>query len=225
MSTSDRRRVARKIADATVPRRRRNAARWRRLEQTIPGGSVRSGPFAGAHFDRVTTGCDFPKRLGSYELELHQVIQSWTGYRRVIDVGCGEGWYIVGVARLLPEAEVLGFDISLAAQDASRENTRRNGVNAEIGGEITPAGLQERIVADTLLIVDIEGAEADLLDPVAVPALGLADLLVETHDFARPGVTELLVDRFSDRSDQVRALSESRPDANQWLWMPAASPS
>jgi hypothetical protein len=44
---------------------------------------------------------------------------------------------------------------------------------------------------------DIEGAEHDLLNPAAAPALAGMDLIVESHECLMPGITQRLLDRFS----------------------------
>ena len=96
----------------------------------------------------------------------------------------------------------------------------------------------------TVVICDIEGAEAALLDPAAAPGLSHADILVECHDLMQPGLTALLTARFQpthhvtriDRLisatlppwmeelsdlDRLIALWEWRGGPTPWLWMQA----
>ena len=40
-----------------------------------------------------------------------------------------------------------------------------------------------------MVVCDVEGYEEYLLDPAIVPSLSNATILVEMHDFVRPGVT------------------------------------
>jgi hypothetical protein len=40
-----------------------------------------------------------------------------------------------------------------------------------------------------LVLCDIEGAERDLLDPLAAPALAGMDIIVESHECLVPGIT------------------------------------
>ena len=225
-----------------LPSRRRIDAQWRRIERVVADDVVASGPFAGMKLGNATTGSHIPKRLGSYESELHPLIESWQGYDRVIDIGCGEGWYVVGLARRMPDAEIFGFDISPEAQGACRVMAALNDVSVHVGGEATAEHLQALITPNTLVIVDIEGAEVDVLDPDATPGLRDTDILVELHDFLRPGATETIVGRFADRElrfiaqtprrtdsypildaldpgDRQQALNECRPPEQQWLWI------
>jgi hypothetical protein len=44
--------------------------------------------------------------------------------------------------------------------------------------------------------MDVEGAERELLDPSAIPALSRALILVEAHDAYNPGVSDALRERF-----------------------------
>jgi hypothetical protein len=52
-----------------------------------------------------------------------------------------------------------------------------------------------------LLLCDIEGAERELLDPIASPALKGMDIIVESHDCLIPGITAMLMARFKDSHD------------------------
>ena len=58
-----------------------------------------------------------------------------------------------------------------------------------------------------LVIVDIEGAEDDLLRPDLAPALAGMRLIVETHDVYRPGV----MDRVRARFEATHEITEVRP--------------
>jgi hypothetical protein len=122
-----------------------------------------------------------------------------------------------------------------------------NGVAVTVGGEATAAALNRILEPNSLLIVDIEGAEIELLDPASTPALRHADILVELHDFLRPGAEATILARFRDRTphfieqqprdpsaypalasldpaDQLWALDEFRPRGQRWLWLPVARP-
>ena len=47
-----------------------------------------------------------------------------------------------------------------------------------------------------LVLCDIEGAEEELLDPDLAPALRKLDIIVESHECLRPGITQKLLSRF-----------------------------
>lgn len=49
---------------------------------------------------------------------------------RVADVGCGEGWSTIALARAYPKAEVVGFDLDDVAIETARARASALGVNA-----------------------------------------------------------------------------------------------
>jgi hypothetical protein len=153
------------------------------------------------------------KLLGTYELELHRVVESWiaAAVPLVVDVGCAEGYYAVGFARALPTARVLAFDIDGAARTRCAALATRNGVadRVTIRGACTPETLMGLPEAGVALLVDAEGYERVLLDPAAVPRLSGWDILVELHDFLDPSITRTIVSRFAATHDTE--LIEERP--------------
>jgi hypothetical protein len=99
------------------------------------------------------------------------------------------------------------------------------------------------------LIVDVEGYETELLQPVAAPGLLRSAMIVELHDCFQPGIEAALVERFrsthtierlpavartaADLPPALRlpgrlackATAEGRPDGMAWLllWPGGAS--
>src|SRR5262249_43020464 len=137
-------------------------------------GNVVSGPFAGMTL--LPEACDLPsKLLGCYEAELHLAIAKAVGRNPtvVVNIGCGQGYYAVGLARLLPRARVFAFDINAESQ----EICRRVAVANQVSDRLMVAGKCEievlRQVSGQaerpLLVVDCEGAELELLDPAHAP--------------------------------------------------------
>src|SRR5215207_138666 len=66
------------------------------------GLSVRRGPFAGMRYPReaVAATTVVPKLLGSFELELHPVLDEVLdrGCSTILNIGSAEGYYAVGLA-------------------------------------------------------------------------------------------------------------------------------
>ena len=77
-----------------------------------------------------------------------------------------------------------------------------------IAGPCDPEAVEEISLGRTLLIVDCEGCELDILRPDLAPRLEEAISLVELHDHIRPGVTEEILDRFSATYDARTIHSE-----------------
>jgi hypothetical protein len=185
----------------------RTLGRWRSrvLANTFiarEGLRIRSGPFAGMEYvAEATEGALIPRLLGSYESELHPHLAAFAaeGLEAVIDVGCAEGYYAVGLARLMPRATIFAHDIDPKARQACAELAARNGLAARVrvGGAFAPADFQAFAGRRVLVMVDAEGAELDVLRPDLAPALAAMNLVVETHDVYRKGALAELVRRFS----------------------------
>jgi len=173
---------------------------------------VARGPFAGLHYPRRRGDIvHAAKLLGAYECELHDALERLVARApsRVVNVGSGDGYYVAGLARRLPAADVWAVDPDPLAQRACRDTAARNAVDGRVRQveRLDATGLDRALRAALnaappagahhLVVVDCEGFEDELLDPSLAPALAYADILVETHDFARPGVTARLGERFA----------------------------
>jgi len=173
------------------------------------GPRILGGPFAGMEYvSQATEGALVPRLLGTYESELHPHLQALlaSGVDCVIDVGCAEGYYAVGLARLAPEVTVYAYDIDENARRACAELAARNGVSDRvvIGGEFAPDGFEAFAGRRPLVMVDAEGAEVDILQPALSPSLAGMNIIVETHDLYRPNAMATLVERFRPTHDIVR---------------------
>jgi hypothetical protein len=235
-------------------------ARWRpigyldHLARGRTSGRVRAGPFAGMRYvDRSVGSCFIPKLLGTYERELAPKIE-WICQQEpklVVDLGAAEGYYAVGLALRIPRARVIAFELEPAGQAALRRMAELNGVadRLNVRGRCAPADLAAALEGHPrpVVICDVEGDEAALLDSERVGGLQDATLLVETHEFVRRGITDELCGRFA-RSHRIEriwqeprsraefpwrtlgttllpisyldwAVSEWRPERMSWLWM------
>jgi hypothetical protein len=169
------------------------------------GTTVRGGPFSGLRYPEqldTAPGDLVAKLLGTYERELHGVLAEWiqAGHPQLIDVGCAEGYYAVGLAKAMPGSTVDAYDIDPDARERCLELARINEVEQRVRVRCAcePAvlgGYPERGVA---LLCDCEGYERVLLDPQAAPRLRGWPILVELHEFLDATVTETLRERFRD---------------------------
>ena len=232
----------------------RHLAKWRAelIGNTLTersGTIVLNGPFQGMNYAiRASEGSRSARLLGSYEASLAPVIEVIIAraYPLIIDIGCAEGYYAVGLARRMPTAKILARDANPKAQALCAELAALNHVadRIAIGGEFSHADFAQCEAQPTLILCDIEGAEATLLDPARAPGLTDADILVECHDTLTPGLTDLITARFQtthriariDRQlaptlppwmetlsdlDRLLALWEWRGGPTPWLWMQA----
>lgn len=182
-----------------------------------------AGPFRGMAYPvRASEGARLPRMLGVYEASLAPVIEQIVAraYPLVVDIGAAEGYYAVGLARRMPQAQVLARDGDARARRRCALLAEANGVAArvEIGGVMTHADLDALPAGETVIICDIEGAEAELLDPARAPGLAGADLLVEVHEGMRPGTLDLLKARFAPSHD-IREIGRKLDDSALTGWM------
>ncbi len=214
------------------------------------GSRVMGGPFAGLYYPPGLIELNRTSRLiGAFESELHAVVERicMTPYDTIINVGCSEGYYAVGFALRMPAVQVHAYDIDPIARRLCAELARANGVGdrVHVGGEFDPRTLHGWATGRTLLWSDCEGCEMDVLQPGLAPEERTCDIVVELHDFLRPGVRKALVERFAEshhisffpstkrdpdaypviaflpRRDRRRALSEFRPVRMEWAVMTA----
>ncbi len=203
------------------------ATRARRQDLTAAfaqqhGWVVQGGPFAGTVLSERAAWGDgdmLPKLIGCYETELHGILGSIAERDPdlVVNVGAAEGYYAVGLARLLPNAFVHAFDSTAASHDICRESARLNGVEARlsVAGECSTALLQTLLIRGRrpFLLCDCEGCERELIDPRKVPALASTTLLLECHDFIDASITQTLVDRLSP-THELTGIREGARDPN-----------
>lgn len=182
------------------------------VRQLSPGLIVRNGPFAGMKYAQ-TESCGsalFPKLLGSYERELQPLIESGDqrGYRAVVDVGCAEGYYAVGLARRWPAVEVYAYDIDGKAQRACAEMAVLNGVanRVHVRAQCGPSTLSELAMQPPSLIVsDCEGYEDELFSEAVIEKLRGHDFLIELHDYFDITISPRLKQRFS-RTHEMQSI-------------------
>jgi len=213
----------RKVVPGRV--RRFRARRWRRdLEAAtarlweLSGGRVLSGPFQGMRYLSSPYSQLGPKLLGTYEHELHHLIPTLvsTPSGHIVNVGAGEGYYACGLLRLMPKLRLTAFEQSERGRTLMEALAGLNGVRDRLTilGHCDREGLARVLdaVPRSPVLMDVEGAEDELLDPPRVPGLRHTPVLVETHDFDIPGVTGRLLDRFrpSHRCRRIPAVDPAR---------------
>lgn len=186
-------------------------SKWRSalIQNTLlqqQGTSVLQGPLQGLDFlPQSAEGCHIAKLLGCYEQPLQPHIETAiTGsYDVILNIGCAEGYYAVGMARRMPSTKVMAFDLDPNARRVCLELAQKNGVaeRISIGELFTPTDFAQWTAGKVLVFCDIEGNERELLDPAKAPALAHMDLIVESHECLVPGITQLLLDRFGATHD------------------------
>jgi hypothetical protein len=178
------------------------------IRNISPSRTVKNGPFKGMQYPAFGSYWSplAPKLLGSYERELHPLLQLLANndYSEIVDIGCDEGYYAVGMAILFPSANVFGFDTNKQAIGFCEEMAKLNGVSPRlVTGSFCDANKLRSLplTRRSLIICDCEGYEKELLSPQVVPALAKHDLLIEVHDFMDVQISGVLRERFQNTHD------------------------
>ncbi len=178
-----------------------------------------------------------PVLFGTYEMELHEVIERLvaTGFRTIVNCGAGRGYYALGLAVRCPDAQVIAFETRAQLRADIERAARANGVRHRvvIGGTCNAAVLRDCLASacrPVLVLADIEGSELQTFDRDTVRELTHATVLIETHDDWVLGTTEQLLRRFAlthraeayvprdrTRRDLPRALASGPWRALSWV--------
>jgi hypothetical protein len=184
-------------------------------------GVVQGGPFRGMFYaiptltpTEVFRYGGVPKLLGCFEQELHSVIHEAIRrvYDTVINLGCAEGYYAVGLALSMPGVRVYASDIDSEMRQRCAELVAANGVEDRVTviDGCTPERINELVNGRTLVLSDVEGAEDQLLRPDRAPQLRACDLIVELHDAMVPNISTEIVYRFSASHSLVHVSVQPR---------------
>ncbi len=171
-----------------------DAVAWQLL-----GERVHHGPFAGMKYlDHDLSLSKASKLIGCYEAELHPAIAALSryDYDRQVHIGCAEGYYAVGVARLRPDIPAIAVDIDPKARAAVAAAAKANDIDLGVADRFDPTLLGE----GTLVICDCEGDEVDLLTQPTLDRRKIKAMIVETHP---------VMDGQSDRSIRLRTLVDA----------------
>jgi hypothetical protein len=186
-------------------------------------GRVLTGPFAGMLMLQESSWSNAASAamlLGCYEQELHASI--WEAVSRqphcVVNIGCADGYYAVGLARLMPGIKIYCADVSANARENVRKAADLNECyNIEVVDIATAEDLNGFLPSSdrSLIVSDCEGAEVALLHQERAPHLRKCDMIIECHDFLTKDCTNILVERFMPSHQQEFVFEEGR-DPNKY---------
>jgi hypothetical protein len=207
------------------------------------GSAVLHGPFAGMRYPEasVLSRHSVPRLLGSYESELHAVIEAGLAgeYEQVVDIGSAEGYYAVGFA-LKGRSPVVAFEAELRELELTKEMARLNHVEGRLTARswCNPEALRALTSGKRCFVLsDCEGYEEELFDEATVAALRHSEVLIEIHGnaypplfarFSKTHAVETFVSsprsgrEYSELSclgpDADLAICEYRPAGQPWLF-------
>ena len=183
-------------------------------EQT--NGIVQHGLFQGMKILKKSKWGDGDlggKLLGIYENEIYSYIEKElkNNHDLIINYGCAEGTYGIGIARLVPDVKVIMLDIDETSLNIAKENILANSVsNIEVSNRCNDRQYLESLLAgakNPFIIMDCECYEDYMLDLEAIPSLRKTTVIVEMHDCFKPGLTDNLVYKFND-THELEGISQ-----------------
>jgi hypothetical protein len=212
--------------------------------------TVYSGPFKGMRYINQSNGSELlPKVIGVYEFSIQHIFEHVVNsdYKNVIDIGCAEGYYAVGLAyrfsSINKKCKVFAFDINNEALNNLNQLALINNVSDNvISGTYFDPSMFKNFDHKSFVICDIEGSEIDMLNPQTQEALKYMDILVEVHDGGEKSnkIKSVLYNRFSQTHSieffkyvlapgklfgnislkkQARLLDEKRRFGLEWMFM------
>jgi hypothetical protein len=145
----------------------------------------------------------FPKLTGTYENELHQTFETFgeKKYSCIVDIGCAEGYYAVGLASHFKNANIFAFDIDENAQKLCKEMSKLNKVEDRVfvRQECTRELLRELVGhKKSLIISDCEGFERHFFVKQMINDLVNCDLIIELHPMNEKDVKNYLQELFKE---------------------------
>lgn len=197
-----------------------------KLENTIQGkrlflseklnenlnGVIKYGPFQGLKFGKNCWWGATDRAsmlLGLYEQEVLTSLKSLSKkYRYFIDVGAADGYYGIGVIVGNLFEKSWCYEISEQGRNTIRTNASLNNVSNRVvirgkaDKEFNKA-FSEEVAAQSVLLVDIEGAEFELVDKELLEKFKNSVIFIELHDWF-----------FSDGKERLEKL---RDDAERFF--------
>ena len=163
-------------------------------------GTVQRGPFKGLKLapDPWWGELDLGSQcLGYYEQEILELISALPdeATKTFIDIGAADGYYAVGMLLSGKARKCICFEASEEGQAAIRKTWALNGAPGEleiygIADQIEFLSLPELQHKQTLVLIDIEGGEFELLTYAALSKLGGCTLIVELHNWTSEFVSK-----------------------------------
>lgn len=164
--------------------------------EIMTGTEVLNGPFKGL----ICLPGTLPAQvLGSYEREIHQTLTELLkqSYTSIVNIGCSNGYFAVGIARHCPDAAVYAFDQNERSLADCKKVAELNGIKLIAAPFCSYETLMELPLGEKAIIVcDVEGYEHELFDEAMTEALALHDVVIELHDGYDINTTKQFLDMF-----------------------------
>jgi hypothetical protein len=183
-----------------------------RLESIFVTLEVLNGPFKGLVYPKAAAigSAIYPKLLGSYEQELQGTIVEFSknNYDNIMNIGCAEGYYIIGMAIKMTKSKCFAYDLDPKARLLCYEMAKLNNVSdrIKIGETISFAELKAFEFGNKgLILCDVEGSEIDLFNEQNIGHFANCDLIIEMHDFININISTELKALFNN-THEVKSI-------------------
>lgn len=130
------------------------------------------------------------KILGFYEAEVLSTLVNIdkSRYRYFVDLGAADGYYAIGCAYSKLFLDSYAFEMSNQGQKVIRQNAELNSVSDRVhifgyADENFDQKIPDVALAQTIVLIDIEGGEFDLLNEPLLQKLNKSMLIIELHEF------------------------------------------
>ena len=139
--------------------------------------------------------------LGVYEKEVLKIIEKIKpgDYERFIDIGAADGYYACGLLFSGKIKRAICFEKSLVGQKTIKKNWIKNGSPGHLtihseANETTIKKISGMGDRKTLILIDIEGGEFELLSSLFIKNIAKSTIIIEVHNW---------VDNFLDKYVQL----------------------
>lgn len=192
---------------------------------------VLNGIFEGLKYPqfRSRSSSLYAKLIGSYESELDDTFKGMFAdedcqYTEILNIGCAEGYYAVGLALKYPNAMVYAYDLEKEARELTAKMAAANGVKDRVIVEkfCGPDTLKNfKFTGRGLILSDCEGYEKELFTQENINNLKNCDLVIETHDWVDLTISTNLeklfkpshdIEVIQSLGDNIKAKTYSYPE-------------
>ena len=212
------------VDEAIAAARATNMYRVEHLASALIGAiglKVQSGPFRNMQLVPVQMGSLLmPKLLGTYESEISHLFEDLSAFDRVVDIGSAEGYYAVGCPFANPHLRSIAYDADVKAHAVCRQAAERNGVSDRVEQRHFCSFDELASLADarTLIVIDIDGAEVDLLCSQTAERLARATIIMEVHQVGSTTTEADIIPHFA-RTHDIQIFRQGVVDANRFAFL------
>lgn len=187
---------------------------------------VRGGPFTGLRYVGDSPNPQIaPFLLGLNEMEIWPFVERLCqgGHDVFVDIGAAEGYYVAGMARFSRIPKIISYEGDRFGRILTRFMARKNGVadRVDVRGLCSPERLTAALgpFARPALLMDVEGYEEILADPVANPHLARTTMIIELHEHGKP-MADILRPRFATTHgiEEIWTRPRTLSDLPRMLW-------